>query len=67
MTEKKASTSYPIHQLLADRWSPYAFQNRPVSETDLRPLFEEVYIDTDAMKTALTPAYQPSSRQREVH
>lgn len=40
MSEKKASTDYPIHELLAERWSPYAFQDRPVSEADLRSLFE---------------------------
>jgi nitroreductase len=40
MTEKKASTDYPIHKLLAERWSPYAFQDRLVSEADLCSLFE---------------------------
>lgn len=40
MSEKKASTDYPIHELLAERWSPYAFHDRPVSEADLRSLFE---------------------------
>jgi nitroreductase len=40
MSEKKALTDYPIHEFLADRWSPYAFQDRPVSEADLRSLFE---------------------------
>jgi nitroreductase len=40
MSEKRASTDYPIHELLATRWSPYAFQDRSVSEDDLRSLFE---------------------------
>jgi nitroreductase len=40
MSDKKALTNYPIHELLAERWSPYAFQNRSVSEADLRSLFE---------------------------
>ena len=40
MAEKKASTDYPIHEFLAERWSPYAFEDRPVSEADLRSLFE---------------------------
>src|SRR3989304_3322471 len=40
MPEKRASTDYPVHQLLAERWSPYAFDERPVSEGDLRSLFE---------------------------
>ena len=40
MFNKRASTNYPIHELLATRWSPYAFQDRPVSDADLRSLFE---------------------------
>lgn len=40
MSEKKALTDYPIHEFLAERWSPYAFQDRPVSQVDLRSLFE---------------------------
>lgn len=40
MAEKQASTDYPIHELLAERWSPYAFDSRPVPEADLRSLFE---------------------------
>ena len=40
MTDKKASTEYPIHKLLAERWSPYGFDDRPVALADLRSLFE---------------------------
>ncbi len=40
MTEKETSTDYPIHELLTKRWSPYAFDDRPVREADLRSLFE---------------------------
>lgn len=40
MRDKRASTDYPIHALLAERWSPYTFDNRPVPESDLRSLFE---------------------------
>jgi len=40
MAEKKASTDYPIHELLTQRWSLYAFDPRPVAEADLRSLFE---------------------------
>ncbi len=40
MPEKKASTDYPIHELLAERWSPYGFEDRPVEQADLRSLFE---------------------------
>jgi nitroreductase len=42
MLEKRASTDYPIHELLAQRWSPYAFDDRPVPEADLCALFEAV-------------------------
>jgi len=40
MDEKKAITDYPIQELLAQRWSPYAFAPRVVAEADLRSLFE---------------------------
>ncbi len=37
---KEASPAHPIHELLATRWSPCAFADRPVTEADLRALFE---------------------------
>lgn len=37
---KQATPDHPIHDLLARRWSPYAFADRPVSDDDLRALFE---------------------------
>src|SRR5262245_62747639 len=37
---KQASPDHPIHELIAGRWSPYAFSDRPVSADDLRSLFE---------------------------
>ena len=40
MTPKQALTDHPIHDLLATRWSPYAFDDRLVSDVDLRSLFE---------------------------
>ena len=40
MNDKKAKTDHPIHQLLTDRWSPYAFDHRPVANADLCSLFE---------------------------
>jgi nitroreductase len=40
MNAKRASTDYPINELLAARWSPYAFDARPVTLEDLRSLFE---------------------------
>src|SRR3954471_20634613 len=39
-TPKDAKPDHPIHELLAKRWSPYAFADRPVPEDDLRSLFE---------------------------
>lgn len=40
MTEKRTSTDYPIYGVLAERWSPYAFEDRSISQTDLCSLFE---------------------------
>lgn len=40
MNEKTATTDHPIHSLLAERWSPYAFADQTVAESDLRSLFE---------------------------
>jgi nitroreductase len=37
---KEASPAHSIHELMAKRWSPYAFADRPVSKDDLRSLFE---------------------------
>lgn len=37
---KRATTDYPINQLLTERWSPYSFDSRPVKPDDLRSLFE---------------------------
>lgn len=38
--QKQTAPDHPIHELVARRWSPYAFADRPVSEDDLRSLFE---------------------------
>lgn len=40
--EKSAQTDYPIHELLARRWSPRAFEPRPLDAADLRSLLEAV-------------------------
>lgn len=37
---KHARTDHPIHDLLAQRWSPYAFDGRSVTPDDARALFE---------------------------
>jgi nitroreductase len=37
---KHASTDHPVHELIARRWSPFAFVERPVAAEDLRALFE---------------------------
>ena len=38
--QKQATPDHPVHELLARRWSPYAFADRAVSDDDLRSLFE---------------------------
>lgn len=35
-----ADTDHPIHALLSQRYSPYAFASKPVADEDLRSLFE---------------------------
>ena len=37
---KTVSTDYPVHEFIADRWSPYAFDATPVEKEDLLSLFE---------------------------
>jgi nitroreductase len=37
---KAANPGYPIHELLAKRWSPYAFSGQPVTDEDIRAIFE---------------------------
>ncbi len=38
--EKPADTQYPIHDALRRRWSPRAFDDRPIEPEKLRSLFE---------------------------
>ena len=40
MNIKKANTDHPIVQVVAERWSPYGFDERPVGNDDLCSLFE---------------------------
>lgn len=37
---RPAETSVPIHEILSERWSPRAFEARPVEPEKLRSLFE---------------------------
>src|SRR3954453_20745377 len=37
---KQATPAHPIQELIARRWSPYAFADRPVPDDDIRSLFE---------------------------
>jgi nitroreductase len=37
---KRAAADYPIHEVIAKRWSPYGFSDRPVADDILRSLFE---------------------------
>lgn len=39
-TKRPAATSTPIHDLITHRWSPRAFESRPVEPEKLRALFE---------------------------
>lgn len=38
--EKLAPTDYPLHDLIARRWSPYVFDGRPIPPEQLAALFE---------------------------
>ena len=38
--EKPAQTQFPIHELLGKRWSPRAYDERPVEREKLQSLFE---------------------------
>ncbi len=38
--QKPAETATPIHEVLRHRWSPRAFDSRPVEPEKLRSLFE---------------------------
>ncbi len=38
--KKTATADHPIHELIAKRWSPCAFDSRPVARADLLSLFE---------------------------
>lgn len=40
MSVKLATTDHPVHELIASRFSPYAFADRGVSKEDLRSIFE---------------------------
>ena len=40
MTTKTAATDHPVHALIAERWSPYAFGPESVADDDLRSVFE---------------------------
>ncbi len=37
---KTATPDHAIHPLVASRWSPYAFADKPVAKSDLQSLFE---------------------------
>ena len=40
MTARTATTDHPVHALIAERWSPYAFGPQSVADADLLSLFE---------------------------
>ena len=37
---KAATPDHPVHELIAARWSPYGYASTPVSDDDLRSIFE---------------------------
>ena len=37
---KKATPDHPVHEIIANRWSPYAFADKPVNKDDLLAIFE---------------------------
>jgi nitroreductase len=37
---KIAKPDHPVHEIIAKRWSPYVFDDRPVSREDLLSIFE---------------------------
>ncbi len=39
-SNKRAATDHPVHELIAERWSPYAWADRSVSAADVCSLFE---------------------------
>jgi len=42
MTDRKAPSDWPLHDLIAERWSPRAFADRPIEREKLMSLFEAV-------------------------
>jgi nitroreductase len=40
MHPKHAKPDHPIHELVANRWSPYVFDDRAIADSELRSLFE---------------------------
>ena len=38
--DKPATTDYPVHELIRERWSPRAFSDQPIAPEVLRSLFE---------------------------
>jgi len=39
-THKKASPDHPVNALITERWSPYSFAEKAVSDDDVRSIFE---------------------------
>ncbi|MDZ4850911.1 MAG: nitroreductase family protein [Pirellulaceae bacterium] len=37
---KKAVTDFPVHELISKRWSPYGFDSRSVSQSDIDSILE---------------------------
>jgi len=67
MAIKNAATDHPILKLLAERWSPYGFEDRPVAEADLRSLFEAEAWTALAIGYKADPAKLPDAlKERDL-
>ncbi|HEX8505010.1 MAG TPA: nitroreductase family protein, partial [Hymenobacter sp.] len=40
MLMKPANTTYPVHELIRNRWSPRSFSAQPIAQDTLNQLFE---------------------------
>jgi nitroreductase len=65
--EKPAPTKYPIHELIADRWSPRAFADRPVEPGMLHRLFEAARWAPSSFNEQPWGFIVASKQQEEAH
>jgi len=61
---KRATPDHPVHEVIAKRWSPYAFADREVSDEDLFSLFEAPPLAPDG--TYHNAPYSDIERKRSL-